>query len=578
MNFNSYIETIKENFSQFFILNRHFINRLFKNDYIIFEEEMKAKTISMLVILALLLGFISHRILFWYWLVEDNNLSWVEKCYMMSLFMAIMGFITVLMWENLFLDSRDYSNLVLLPIRIRTLLSAKFASLCLFIGIFAFGANLFSALTFSWYLPKYQSNSFIFGIQFFFAHLFSFALASFFIFFLVYFFLGLLKSALGFRLFRRLSVYIKSILLIGFAFLIVQIITRSTSMSFHFNLLFGARNNNHSFGYFFPPMWFTGIYEFLLNNKDPYFEAMASIAILVFVLSFFACIFALGFNFKLHLFRKEEFNSQILCLNRARKTFFNILNSIFLRNPIQRAIFHFFRLSIKGSNLHKIRLAVFISISIGILLILMVYQGNSPLESPAANKVLLMAPLILSFFLLIGIKSVIKIPAFLDSNWIFKITEIEKKQHYFLGLRKGIFIVLLVPLHSILFVFYLFSWGMMVSFYHFLFGLVMSFIFMEVLFFKSRKIPFTCSYLPGQEKLYNFWIIYFIGFLIYVLSLSWIELKLLAKPNRFIMFYGFVFLIYICMLVIKKYKIDKDIVIIYEEEPPSVMLIFDLGE
>jgi len=32
------------------------------------------------------------------------------------------------------------------------------------------------------------------------------------------------------------------------------------------------------------------------------------------------------------------------------------------------------------------------------------------------------------------------------------------------------------------------------------------------------------------------------------------------------------------MLVIKKYKIDKDIVIIYEEEPPSVMLIFDLGE
>jgi len=208
----------------------------------------------------------------------------------------------------------------------------------------------------------------------------------------------------------------------------------------------------------------------------------------------------------------------------------------------------------------------------------MVYQGNSPLESPAANKVLLMAPLILSFFLLIGIKSVIKIPVFLDSNWIFKITEIEKKQHYFLGLRKGIFFVLLVPLHSILFVFYLFSWGMMVSFYHFLFGLVMSFIFMEVLFFKSKKIPFTCSYLPGQEKLYNFWIIYFIGFLIYVLSLSWIELKLLAKPNRFIMFYGFVFLIYICMLVIKKYKIDKDIVIIYEEEPSSVMLIFDLEE
>ena len=187
-----------------------------------------------------------------------------------------------------------------------------------------------------------------------------------------------------------------------------------------------------------------------------------------------------------------------------------------------------------------------------------------------------MIPLILSFFLLIGTRAILKIPINHEANWIFRVTETKEKQNYFLGIRKGIFFLLLVPMHSVLFMVYAFNWGLLVSFFHCLFCLVVSFIFMEVLFFKSRKIAFTCSYLPGQERMYIFWFVYCVGFLMYINIVSWIEQKLLTNPIAFLVFYGIVVLIYLFMRIYQKVYLNKGFKIKFDESPLVVVQTLDL--
>ncbi len=374
-----------------------------------------------------------------------------------------------------------------------------------------------------------------------------------------------------------MSAYIKTVLLSGCVYLIILLFFKLEGVAYYFNLLHDVKRLSHPIAYVFPPIWFVGLFEYLVGHGDPYFKSMALIAVVALVLGFFSASIALGINFRLHLSKTVESGTSRSSPKIAR-VLFSAFDSVVLRNPIQRAVFHFFRLTLKRSNLHRTRLATFVSISIGIVLILLVFQSGSSVGNLKDNRIHLVIPLILSFFLLIGMRAVLKIPVFHEANWIFKFTEIKEKQHYFLGVRKAMLFLLLVPLHVIMFVFYVLNWGVLISLYHCLFCLVVSFILMEALFIKSRKIAFTCSYLPGQERLHIFWLVYSVGFLVYVYLTSWIESHLLAHPRAFLTFYGIMLCIYIFMRLYQRLILNKDISLKFEESPLVVVQTLGLFE
>jgi hypothetical protein len=95
---------------------------------------------------------------------------------------------------------------------------------------------------------------------------------------------------------------------------------------------------------------------------------------------------------------------------------------------------------------------------------------------------------------------------------------------------------------------------------------------MEVLFLKQRKIPFTCSYLPGQERIQLFWLAYTLAFLGYVFILTALESVLLRQPAAFPYFFGAVL---VFLTVIRLYLhlfFYRRTRILYEEAPAAVML------
>jgi hypothetical protein len=212
------------------------------------------------------------------------------------------------------------------------------------------------------------------------------------------------------------------------------------------------------------------------------------------------------------------------------------------------------------------------AISIAIILIVLVSSSRGIHVFSSVNKTLLSISLILSFFLLVGIRVIANIPITVEANWIFKLTERVGKKNYFLGFKKGIFIFVLCPLFILLFLFYSFLWEWQLALYHCLYGLVISFLLMEILFFNYRKIPFACSYLPGKAKLHLLWIIYLISFLTYAFLMSFIEYKILNSPLNLFIFYGIVFLIIVFLKVSQNYFIYKKLEILYEEKPEPAMV------
>jgi hypothetical protein len=74
--FEKLVSLFKGDARQFLVLTGHFFNRFFQYDLVAFEEQMKQRLIAVLALLAVLGGHISNSILFKYFFVPDNGVSW----------------------------------------------------------------------------------------------------------------------------------------------------------------------------------------------------------------------------------------------------------------------------------------------------------------------------------------------------------------------------------------------------------------------------------------------------------------------------------------------------------------------
>jgi hypothetical protein len=102
-----------------------------------------------------------------------------------------------------------------------------------------------------------------------------------------------------------------------------------------------------------------------------------------------------------------------------------------------------------------------------------------------------------------------------------------------------------------------------------------SLLAMEVLFFKTCKIPFACSYLPGKEKIQLFWLAYLLLFLATVNLTSRLEWELFKAPDSFWIYGGAVLGAILLVRGYQRLFFYNKVGIQYEEEPPPVVLGLD---
>jgi len=177
--------------------------------------------------------------------------------------------------------------------------------------------------------------------------------------------------------------------------------------------------------------------------------------------------------------------------------------------------------------------------------------------------------------LLLGVRSLTNVPASLEANWVFQITERPPRRQYFAGLKKAAFFEVLVPLFLLVFLFYSFLWGWRLALLHSFFGLAAAILLLEVLYFRSLKAPFACTFVPGKAKVHVYWFPYAAGFLLYASLLSSLERSLFTNPRYFLNYFVF------CAILLAASRLYQNIVvynrqpIVYHQEPEPVMVGLD---
>jgi hypothetical protein len=486
--------------------------------------------------------------------------------------MILMGFITVLEWDALFPDRRDYLILAPLPIGLRTLLAAKITALFLFLLVFTLALNGCSSILFP--LMAMNPNAPAgYALRFIGAHATAVFAANAFILLFCVALQGVLMNAVSARYFQWISRYVQLFLL--FLFVCLFFLLPRT-----FSFVKGLNLDNNSLIHFLPPMWFIGLYETLQGHDHSGFRALALVAgqSLAGALAMFILTYMVGF--KRHVRRSLE-SSYTVSPSTAEwvGSVLQKLDILFLRNPAERAVFHLACRTILRSSRHRLYLGAYAGVGLALTL---VGIGSTVLRSADVgieryDPPLLSIPLVMSFFILCGMRFIFTVPAELNANWIFRLVQGAPAQEYVSGVRKVMWAFGVVPLPASLYPFYAALWGVEASLLHLSFVFTLAGILVEILLLRFQKVPFTCSYLPGRANLKLYWFPYVASFSLYAYGMASIERRMLEYPVRFVIFYTAAFAV-LCYLKLRRRQLPpSERAVIFEEQPEPAVRSLNLG-
>lgn len=516
----------------FVLLTRHFFGRLFRNDTIDFEDQMKEKLIVVLSLLSVFFGWASGLLLFKYHFVPDIGRSWQEKNYIFTLMMLVFGLVTLLEWDVLFPDRRDFLNLAPLPVQWRTLFAAKLASFVLFIGLFSAAMMSLSAVLFSMYLTQWRSDTVGLAVRYVAAHLGAGFAAGCAVFFGVVFLQLLLMTVLPEVLYRRASTALRFVLAAGLLFLLLSFVIAPSALGHVFDDLASLKETGNPFMFRYPPLWFVGLYEVLLGTRDPVFEAEARTAVLCLVLALVAFLGSAAASYRRHVLKTLEEAKPGRAVPRLREAWNRILAGTVLRTPEERAVYGFFAETIRSSPKHRMALVHYLAGgAAGTLALVAAYRSSFRILSPG-NGFLLVLPLLLAFAAVVGTRVLVDRPAAPEANWIFRLTETPRPDRYAAGLKKAVILRFLVPLFLGVLAIHALIWDLRTALLHAGFGLVVSILGVEAVFFRYRKVPFACTWVPGRLKLHATAIPCLTGLMLLMMALAAVEKAVLAAPSR----------------------------------------------
>ena len=569
---------LKNEISQFRELARHFFSRFFDNDLVAInsdEADMRATVVNILAILAAPGMLLPFLFLSKYVKLQDAPMyvrdlaSLGEKEFFICFSMTVMGLVTVIEWEMLFPDRRDYANLTPLPIRLRTMFGAKIAALLAFLTLFSVTINAFSPIMFP--AVVIQKGSVLSVIPFARCHIVSILAANTFVFFLCVAVQGILMNVLGYRLFRRVSPYVQFGLV---ALLILMFLLSARIVS---ELQPGAAINPAAV-YAFPPLWFLGLYQTQLGWTNPVFRELAATARMAVGWTTAGALALYLLSYKRHVTRSLESADEFSTVPSALDRFGGrILDRFVVRDGLQQAAFYFIWKTLTRSRRHKLLFAAYVAVGCALifegLAVLVARGGNSWMYHPIPE--LLPALLILAFFILCGMRHVFTVPAELRANWVFQVSDRGEARRCLAGVKKAMIVLGIVPLFAVLLPLHVLFWGWRTATLHMLFCAVVSWLLVEVLLVNFEKFPFTCSYLPGKANLKVSWPLYLFGFTTYVSVFLTVEYWMMQRPLRFAWLAAMVVIVR-AALFIYRWRVGHDVALVFDEQPEPLVRTLNL--
>jgi hypothetical protein len=488
-----------------------------------------------------------------------------DEYFFLVLSLTVTGAAALWRWDALFLDRRDYANLVPLPLSLRTIFFANLSAILALAALFTVVVNAASLVLFPMAVVGSQ-NSFAVWIRFTVGHAAAVFTASAFSFFAVFALAGILMALLPAALFRRVSHAARFLLAVVLLALI------ATSFTVPYLLTQVSVQTAHKIASL-PPVSFLGLARTVwLQGADPFAAKIGRTALLAVGVTILTAFVAYALSFRRVFLRIPEMaDASPLPRLHDSRSLLAPLHKVFLRTAPQRACYHFVARTLLRSDGH---LQILLSFgALGLVLSAETLSSAPNLRSLVAGQIpsaeFLSVPFILAFCVIVGIRFAFEFPADLRANWIFRYW-LDPGQQDARPIARRVLLLFTLPwLAPAAFLSVLFFWGWAAALLHAAILIACTILLVEIVLMRFRKIPFTCSYPPFQSHSGLIFVAYLFGFLFFTDYVPKMEFWSLLNPWESIWFVPLLGAGFLALRQYRKQMLDMDKHLIFEEPSPS---------
>ena len=437
-----------------------------------------------------------------------------DKFFYLSLAMIVTGLVAASQWDVLALDPRDAAILEPLPVQAGIIRRAKVSAIAILGAAVACALNAFPTFVFPWMLVfnfRQMSAFSLLGLMV--THAVVTVSAAAFGYLVIIALRETLVAVLGRRGFTVASPWAQGALIVVLGSALLLIPAASDRI--------GQRGFD-GWRPMAPSMWFVGVYEVavgriiadlprsemrprqaasdlqmtaLYADRRPQFPGLARRAVMAVALAFLLASVAYLWNARrLPSLAPSPPPSSRHGWRLGRR----LANAWLVRDPATQAGFYFTLAAMWRNNSHRLTLACAAAAGFAMALVALtsanIEQGAAP-----SQRLLVMQPLLYGA-LLVGFRHVIRVPAELRANWGFQLAWRDRTEDFVAGVKRAAIVALVLPALAILLPLFTDVLGPQMALMHAGLGLAGALVLLEALMVTYDKVPFTCTYLPNENK------------------------------------------------------------------------------
>ena len=247
-----------------------------------------------------------------------------------------------------------------------------------------------------------------------------------------------------------------------------------------------------------PSYWFLGLFQAV--SGSPALAPLAERAIvgLLGVVIVSAGLCALSYLRMMHRMPEEpDITRVVLVMSRLRV----------LGRAFDTAIAHFSARTLFRSASHRVIYLFYLGIGFALSAVFLktpraqeLASSGEPGSLNETSMPLIVASVVMMVCAVVGARLTFAMPRDLAANWIFRVLPVRGGSPYLTARRRVFFILAVGPVWMLSACVFLFTWPWLPAIGHLVILALLAAILVEQCLAGTQRIPFTCSYLPGQSR------------------------------------------------------------------------------
>lgn len=482
-------------------LTRAFLSRFFESEITTGTDDLKGSFFWLLAALAMpglfipwLMVFDWHMIGMFQGADALREASRAEKTFYLGFSMIAAGLLTAIAWSSLLPDRRDTLILGALPVRPRTVVTAKIAALAGYIAIVAVSMHVMAGVFFGAILST--NSPFAFLLRGIIAHFLASCAASAWVALAVAAAQGLTLAIAGPQVFRRLATILQ-VVLVGFMALGLALLPSITSSAVHTVRGFGKQVQPWILST--PPLWFLGLYEWMLGTSEPVIVQLARTAAVALVLPALVILVAYPVAYRRLMVSIVETGQR-----PGRRALARLITRFLVagagRDGAARAAADFFVVTLARVERHRFVLAI--ALGVAVIWGLPGWRSYVPAGGPQAG--LLSFPLVAMMFLLVGLRIASSLPSDVRAAWLFEVHSPSRRRAR-QALERTMFLLGVAPVVAVSSPIYWWLWDGRVAATHAAICLALGVALIELLIWRCDGMPCGQRWNPARLDLGRRW-------------------------------------------------------------------------